>query len=122
MKTNILTMKTLYTLITLILVSTAAFSQSYKVYTAKQNGDFGSSTTWNVAQRNDNVKQNKYVIPGAFTVTADKDTDYDDLGDIEIIITGTLKMGPSAEMKLSANSSIQLLAGAFVEGNGGSQK
>jgi hypothetical protein len=118
---KIQSMKTIYTLFILLSLSAVSHGQHY-IYIAKANGNFGDASTWNAATRNDNVKQDKYVIPAAYTVTADKNTDYTTLGDIQLVIAGELQLGPSAEMNLTNNSSIQLLAGASVNGNGGSQK
>lgn len=115
-------MKTIYTTLILLSLSSVSVAQSYYIHIAKANGNFGDASTWLTMNRNDNVKQDKYIIPALFTVTADKNTDYTALGDIQLIIGGELQMGPSAEMNLTGNSSIQLLAGASVDGNGGSQR
>jgi hypothetical protein len=115
-------MKTIYTLLILLMISSTSIGQTYRIYTAKQNGDFGHASTWSAVLRNDNVKLHTYIIPASYTVTADKYTDYSALGDIEIVVAGKLKMGAGAEMSLTNNSSIRLISGAFVEGNGGSQK
>src|SRR3954462_723553 len=118
MNTNIQLMKTLNLIALLVSLSLSSMAQSYNIYIAKSNGEWSSSTTWNVSSRPDNVKMDKYIIPAVYTVTADKNSDYLALGDMEIIVSGTLKMGGSALMELTNNSTIQLLPGGDIDGNG----
>jgi hypothetical protein len=122
MNTNIQLMKTLNLIALLVSLSLSSMAQSYNIYIAKSNGEWSNSTTWNVSSRPDNVKMDKYIIPAVYTVTADKNSDYLALGDIEVIVSGTLKMGGSALMELTNNSTIQLLPGGDIDGNGGSQE
>ena len=65
-------MKTILTFFILLTLSSVSFAQSYYNYIAKANGNFGDASTWTMVVRSDNVKQNKYTIPAAFTVIADK--------------------------------------------------
>ena len=115
-------MKNIYTLSILLVLSLSSFAKTFYIYTAKKSGDWDNSGTWNVVVRNDNVQKDKFIIPSSFTVTADEDVNNMGYSDVELQISGTLKLGSSATLYFGNNSSIQVLSTGSIDANGASQQ
>jgi hypothetical protein len=112
-------MKKLYTTLLLFIISMISFSQTFNIHTAKASGLWSDSRNWDIRQRNDGIRNHKYIIPGNISITIDRDVD--NLGDTELQIFGNLGLAPSTNLHLSSRSSITLHNGS-ITGNNANQK
>src|SRR5690349_10630912 len=120
--TTINTMKNIYTLTILLCLSLSSFAKNYFIYTAKKSGNWDNSGTWSVIPRNDNVQKDMFIIPAGMTVTADEDVNQMGYTDVELYVSGVLRLGSSTTLLFGVNSRIELLATGTIEGNGASQQ
>src|SRR5690349_17881611 len=111
-------MKTISTITIFLLFSVTCFSQTYRIYTAKANGNFNSTSTWNNVVRTDGVLKNRYIIPASRTVTVPTGFDFTDLGDIEVVVEGTLNIAVNAFFNLTQNSGIDVPVNGKIRTSG----
>src|SRR3954468_16274016 len=115
-------MKNIYTLTILLCLSLTSFAKNYFIYTAKKSGNWDNAGTWSVIPRNDNVQKDMFIIPAAFQVTADEDVNQMGYTDVELYLSGVLRLGSSTTLLFGQGSRIELLATGSIEGNGASQQ
>ncbi|MET0243629.1 MAG: hypothetical protein ABW174_09175 [Flavitalea sp.] len=98
-------------IILILLMMTAAagaFSQTYYVYTSKQNGNWNDMNTWSSAPRTDGVPRTKVILSAAYTVSVDNNVNNFPLGDAEIYILGSLQMTNNTILRLSQTSRVEI--------------
>jgi hypothetical protein len=122
MKTKTQLMKNIITLSILLVLSLCSFAKTYFIHTAKKSGNWDNAGTWNVVVRNDNVSKDKFIIPAAFTVTADEDVNSMGYTDVEMQISGRLELGSSTTLYFGNNSKIDILSTGSIKANGASQQ
>lgn len=110
----------MYLLILLLFASLLSSAQTFRIYTAKTNGNWSNAGTWNSQVRTDNVKKHKYVIPNGRVVVATSNFDYTDLGDVEVVVAGTLRLASNIIFALTAASSIDIFPDGEIESQGAS--
>ncbi len=115
-------MKQVYLTITILALATASIAQSYSVFTAKKNGVWNDMSVWTITPRIDGVSKNKVIIPASYTITADNGVNSMGLGDMQIHVSGTLKLASNTTINLTNNSSIELVTSGKIDATSSSQK
>jgi len=113
-------MTKLYILTLFLIFSFSSSSQTFRIYTAKANGNWSNAATWNSVVRTDNVQKNKYIIPASFTVVTAANYDYTTLGDVEVVVAGTLRLVVNTIFALTSNSTIDIFPDGEIQSVGAS--
>jgi hypothetical protein len=113
-------MKNIYLLISLLIISFTTTAQTFRIYTAVSNGNWSNAATWSSVVRTDNVKKNRYFIPAGRTVVATTNFDYTDLGDVDVVVGGTLRLSSNVIFALTAASNIDIFPDGEIESIGAS--
>ena len=107
-------MKKFYSTLVLLTITVMAFSQTYKTYTAKRSGIWSDNGNWNVSNRVDGVSKNKYVVGDNYTMIVDNGINDAALGDVEIVVNGSLLFLTNSTLALTNNSSLRLSSGLIL--------
>jgi hypothetical protein len=122
MKTKTQLMKNIFTLSMLLVLSLSSFANTYYTYTANKSGIWNTEGTWTKAVRNDNVEKDKFIIPASIVITANEDVNTLGSNDVEIQISGILRLAASTTLFFGENSKIEILSSGSIEGNRASQQ
>ena len=106
-------MKKIYFSLFLVTLAVTSFAQTFYVYTAQTSGLWTESSNWITTERTDGVQKNKVVIPVNINITADNDVDNLGLGDVQVVVYGTLTVSPGTNLNFSYNSSFELSGGTI---------
>ncbi|RYG06462.1 MAG: hypothetical protein EOO02_00480 [Chitinophagaceae bacterium] len=115
-------MKRIILILLMMTGAVGAFSQTYYVYTSKQNGNWNDMNTWNSAPRTDGVPKTKVVLSPGYMVTVDNNVNSFPLGNADIIIMGTLRMTNNTILNLSQTSSVELVNAGRINGANNTQR
>ena len=115
-------MKNILTLTILLIISVSSFAKTYSSYTAQKSGNWYAASTWTIVTRNDGIQKDRFIIPAGITIVADDDVNTMGLSDVELQISGVLRLAPSAILYFGAESRIDIYSTGSIEGNGASQR
>lgn len=110
-------MKQFYLTLGLLAVAVISFSQTFQVHTAKSSGPWTDPANWTTAVRTDGVSKNKVIIPKNITIVANNGVNSLGLGDVEIVLYGSITISAGTNLNLSDNSSIQVEGGSIIGDN-----
>ena len=114
-------MKQVYLTLGLLAVAVISFSQTFQVHTAKNSGLWTDPTNWTTTLRTDGVPKNKVIIPKNITIVASNGVNSLGLGDVEIVLYGSISVLDGTNLTLSDNSSLQVEGGSII-GTSANQK
>jgi hypothetical protein len=114
-------MKNYFLILLLVASSASSFGKTYYIYTATTSGNWDNNTTWNIVVRTDNIMKDKFIIPSSLTVTADNDVNTLGYTDVELQISGSLKLASSTTLNFGNSSKIEIFSTGVIDGNGSNQ-
>ena len=114
-------MKQVYLTLGLLAAAVISFAQTFQVHTAKSSGLWTDPTNWTTTLRTDGVPKNKVIIPKNITIVANNGVNSLGLGDVQIVLYGSISVLDGTNLNLSDNSSIQVEGGSII-GNSANQK
>lgn len=114
-------MKKVNLILVLLSFAVISFSQTNHIYTAKSSGLWTAAGNWDTTLRTDGIKKNKVIVPKNITIVATNDVNNLGLGDVELVVYGSISVSAGTNLNFSDNSLIQLEGGSIV-GTAANQK